>query len=284
MNRIRSAGGVEQQGPFALSPYPHDTALAQGLRQFTAVGLAEIETLALLKRRDTKYVLPAWRLVALLEALYEDYALLEIEGVRCHPYQTLYLDTPDLALFRMHHNGRRKRYKVRCRSYLATDRSFLEIKLHTRKRTTCKVRRELVRPLTRLTPQARAFVARQLAGQFGELPELIPTLGNDFRRITLASERHQERLTLDLGLRLWSERGAVGLSGVVIAEIKQARPCRDAPFVRQMRAWGQRPTSLSKYCLGISLLWPQERHNLFSRQLRLVQQCNKGELDVEWIR
>ncbi len=270
--------------PLRFSPRSHDPALTQGLAAFAPCSLEDLGSLTLLRRTDTKYVLSSRQLSPLLAALRADYALLEIDGVRAHPYRTLYWDTPDLALYQMHHNGRRKRYKVRCRSYLATGQSFLEVKLHTRRRTTEKVRRELARPLTELTPSARLFIERQLAGQFSALPELVPTLGNDFWRITLVSQRHQERLTLDLGLRLWGEQGALELSRIVIVEIKQARQRRDTPSIQQMRAWGVRPTSLSKYCIGISLLWPEVRHNRFHRQLRLIQQRNGGELHVEWIR
>ncbi len=162
MNIIHIA---ERAGPEGLAlddllgpyPRPHGPSLARLLHPYRTVGLAEIEDLALLKRLDTKYVLPAYRLPALLASLPEDYALLEIEGTRLHPYHTLYWDTPGFTLLLMHHNGRRRRYKVRCRSYLSTQCSFLEVKLHTHKCVTAKARCPLVHPLTQLTPFARAF-------------------------------------------------------------------------------------------------------------------------------
>ena len=42
-----------------------------------------------------------------------------------------------------------------------------------------------------------------------------------------------------------------GLSGIVVAELKQERADRTSPFVRIMRAMGYRQAGMSKYCIGM---------------------------------
>ena len=69
----------------------------QLLGRFEAIGLAQMDAVALLDRTDTKYVLHTSQLYTALAALSTDYQVLEIDSVRLHPYRTLYFDTADLA-------------------------------------------------------------------------------------------------------------------------------------------------------------------------------------------
>ncbi|MEZ4517391.1 MAG: VTC domain-containing protein [Chloroflexota bacterium] len=67
-------------------------------------------------------------LLSVLPDLSETYRLLVIEGDGRGHYQTLYFDTSDFAFFRRHQSGGRNRFKVRSRSYVDTNLSFLEVK------------------------------------------------------------------------------------------------------------------------------------------------------------
>ena len=46
----------------------------------------------------------------------------------------------------------------------------------------------------------------------------------------------------------------------------------NSAFVREMRALGVRPTGFSKYCIGVSMLYPEVKHNRFKPQLRRIDQ------------
>jgi hypothetical protein len=99
---------------------------------------------------------------------------------------------------------------------------------------------------------------------------LQPCLSNTFQRITLVPVQGVERVTVDLDLRLLWEGATVSLNGMAVAEVKQEGFSTDSPFVRQMRATGVRSTRFSKYCVGVSMLYPEIKHNRFKPQLRMI--------------
>jgi len=261
---------------WALQPASSSTtpAIAQAdlpdlLAQFSPISLAEMDGVSLLSRTDTKYVLNQPQFLAVLATLPRHYRILEINQVRLNQYQTLYFDTPGFDLYLAHHAGRRNRVKVRSREYLDTHRSFLEIKHKTNKDQTIKHRLPTAGFITRMTPETDEF----LCSQSPATPlNLEPKLGNTFCRLTLVSLHRPERLTLDMQLQFAAADQSVTLPGLVIAEVKQAGHHPDSDFIRQMRARKIQPMGFSKYCMGVSLLYPQVKHNSFKPKLR---QLNK---------
>ncbi len=251
--------------------------VARALAHFAPISLAEMDAVALMDRVDTKYVLGAWQLPALLAALAGDYCVLEVQGVRLNRYRTLYFDTPDLDLYGRHHAGRAERYKVRSRAYLDSGLSFLEVKRKTNKGRTVKERMRTETLLTRITSEAGRFVD----GRVPSAPYLGPVLGNAFLRITLVGRQCAERATIDLDLRFQAGDLHLSLTGVAVVEIKQERADRTSPLVARMRALGIRPTAFSKYCIGVALLYSGVRHNRFKPVLNRVEQIMRGNLDVE---
>lgn len=247
------------------------------LDHFEPIGLAQMDAVALLDRTDTKYVLRAGQLHAALAALHTDYRVLDIDGVRMHPYQTLYFDTADFAMYMRHHAGRPLRYKVRSRQYVDSHRSFLEVKVKTRERRTSKRRIETGEMITQLTPQASSFVDAAIPL---DARALEPKLWNSFVRITLVSKHEAERLTLDLDLRFDDGWQRFDLPGVAIAEVKQDGINRHSDFVRQMRSMAIHTTGFSKYCIGIALLYPGVKHNNFKDKLRLVEKLIREDNHV----
>lgn len=256
---------------------PHFAALAA---RFAPIGLAEMSAVALQDRLDTKFVLSEGQLYDALTALVADYRVLDIHGVRLNRYRTLYYDTADFALFRQHHDGRRNRYKVRARSYVDSRLSFLEVKRKLKRNRTVKERLPTAVLLTRLTPEANAFLNDTLP--FAP-DELEPRLWDEYTRITLVSRHDQERLTLDLSLRFACHQHnappgrAIILPGVAVAEVKQGAHNRNSLFIGRMRAMGVRPIKFSKYCAGVALLHEGVRHNNFKPKLRLVNKLIEEE-------
>lgn len=251
----------------AFSPVA-STDIPSILAHFAPIELREMDTVALQNRTDTKYVLSNTQLGRALRALSDQYRVLEINGVQLNPYQTLYFDTPDFALYLQHHAGKRNRYKVRSRRYAATDQSFLEVKHKTNKNRTVKRRVPTEEIATTCTPELAGFVAASAPRLAGALE---PKLWNAYTRVTLVSTTHIERLTLDVDLSFWTEMRSVTLPGVAVAEVKQDRIDRGSGFMQQMHSLGIQPTGFSKYCIGVALLFPQIKHNNFKPKLRLLQ-------------
>lgn len=237
------------------------------LARLAPISLGEMDAVALQNRTDTKYVLSTQQLTRALCAVGRHYRVLAIDGVRLNPYQTVYFDTPDFALYLQHHAGKANRYKVRSRRYVVTGQSFLELKLKTNKDRTVKRRVEVDALATSCTDEVAGFVA---AHMLAPAAGLEPKLRNEFSRITLVSTAHPERLTIDLDLRFRHDDRSAALPGIAVAEVKQAGVDRRSTFVRHMHEAAIQPTGFSKYCIGVSLLYPHVKHNTFKPKLNLV--------------
>lgn len=241
--------------------------LLAGLATFDPISLGEMDAVALLSRTDTKFLLRTGQLIEALPLLSQHYRVLEIEGERLSPYHTLYFDTPEFELFRWHHAGGRNRYKVRSRRYVQTNVSFFEVKHKVNRFQTVKERIPTHDLVTRLTPEAARFLRERMPS---DSERLQPKLWNLYARITLVNRFVTERVTLDLDLRFSSADRAFELPGVITAEVKQnGRPQRTT-FVQLMRRLGIREGGFSKYCVGVSLLYPHVKHNNFLQQLRTL--------------
>lgn len=243
------------------------------LPQFEPISLAQMAHVALLERMDTKYVLAVAQLYKALMGLTEHYWVLDIEQVRLNHYQTLYFDTADFDLYMSHHAGRRQRYKVRSREYVNSHLSFLEIKAKTANNRTIKNRIQTPSLVTQLTSETNEFMNLYFPS---DRYQLEPKLLNNFSRITLVSKQSPERLTLDLNLEFCNNQDGVTLPGVAIAEVKKAGTHHTSHFIQQMRAMNVHPTGFSKYCVGVSMLYPAIKHNKFKPKLQLVHQLMQG--------
>ena len=120
------------------TPFP--VRLRELAEKFSPISLQEMDSVALLNRRDTKFVMTNEQLLTALSALQNDYRILSVKGFRLNQYRTLYFDTADFDLYNLHINGRAERYKVRSREYMNSRTSFLEVKHKTRKGRTIKDR------------------------------------------------------------------------------------------------------------------------------------------------
>lgn len=243
-------------------------AAAEVLAGYAPISLAEMEAVALLRRVDTKYVLPAGQLLQALSNLQDHYRVLAVEGCRLNRYHNLYFDTPDFELFHQHHKQQRERYKVRCREYVDTQLTYLEVKRKNNRDQTIKSRLQTPAFVDDLAHQGREF----LQGNYPyEDQRLQPVLWNDFRRITLVSRQSIERLTLDINLEFSNGWEQIGLPGVAVAEVKQDGFSIHSAFMQQMCTMKIQPQRFSRYCLGISLFYPQVKHNRFKPRTLLVQ-------------
>jgi len=238
-----------------------DTAFV--LQRFDPITLAEMDGVKLQDRVDTKYVIGADRLPALLEQMLPHYRLLEVDGKRGTAYRSLYFDTPDLKHYRDHHNKRTFRSKVRFREYIGSGLAFLEVKRKTGRGRTDKARMRVEAIPEQLTGEQLLF-AQEAAH---DANPLVPSLWNHFTRYTFVAKDRPERLTMDVDLRFSMPDGSGELDGIVVAELKQERADRSSPFVKLVRAMGERPSGMSKYCIGMLTLRRPVKHNAFKEVL-----------------
>ena len=238
------------------------------LDQYQPITLQEMSGFNLLNRTDTKFVFDIHTLNQVLNSLPDSYRVLQIEDHRLHTYQNLYFDTPQLDMFVQHHRQQRDRYKVRCRFYVDTQGTFLEVKKKNNRDRTIKNRMETSNFVEELPHGYEKFLHQYYPG---ERYDLKPVLWNDFQRMTLVSNGSIERLTLDINLGFSDGWGRMGLPRLVIAEVKQDTFTIHSNFMSKMRKLGVQPRRFSKYCIGIPQFYPQVKSNRFKPRELLVE-------------
>ena len=110
---------------------------------------------------------------------------------------------------------------------------------------------------------------------------LLPKLWVNYTRLTFVSRKLDERLTIDLNLSfsegiILDKKRSKAFSNLVIAEVKQKKVSFSSPFIRLMANRHTRKLSLSKYCLGISMLHPDIKQNLFKSKILTVKKIMHG--------
>jgi hypothetical protein len=197
--------------------------------------------------------------------------VLEIAGRRVHAYRTIYFDTEDMVLYRRHHAGNESRFKVRSRQYVDSQICFLEVKHKTNKDYTIKDRMQTSELVSELDPSNPLLTKTSLGKA-----QVDQKLRSEFLRTTLVSNRGRERATIDVRLNFAGNGREADLPGVAVVEVKQARFDRTSPIIAAMRSAGVPPRGISKYCLGVSLLYPEVKHNSFKPQLTFLERLMRG--------
>ena len=233
------------------------------------ISLKEIETLALMDRVDVKFILHENEFLCALEEVADEYHILEVDGVRASRYLTTYFDTPDFAMYQMHHNGARTRFKLRWRWYLDSSIIFLEVKEKNNRERTRKTRIPLTEPVTDLQTIDLTWLPERFAH---DPATLTPTVWTRFRRLMLADIERGERITVDLDLQLGDADGhIVALPGLVIVEIKQQKFSLASPMARQIHDIHRSPHHISKYCVAMATLYPGIKNNQFKPVIRRLE-------------
>ncbi len=244
-----------------------ETRLRSVAAGFPPITLPRVGELAALDRSDAKYLLDEAVAAALLESLPRDYCVLEVAGQRVSRCRTLYLDTPDLAMYRAHHSRRPFRSKVRSREYLATGDAFFEVKTRGKRGRTTKARAPVTSLVAQLPREGLTTEVRPLSDERGAGDRLQPVLLNEFTRLTLVHVRERERVTMDVDLRFSDGHATLTLPGVVVVEVKQERSNRRSPARSSLRRMGLREERFSKYCAGVALLCDGVKCNGFRPEL-----------------
>lgn len=248
-----------------------DTHIAAALSTFDTVSLDGLNSkAAMLERLDNKYIVPAVRLLPAFEKFRDLFDVLEIEGKRSFVYATRYFDNGEAQSYLDHHQGRRKRCKVRVRTYVDAGFSYLEVKLKDLRNITVKKRLKIEAPAFGLSAEAIDFIDACHAEMYGTplARALQPVIEMEYARITLVAKEGGERMTIDTNLS-FSNQGSsrAAPAGQFILETKSARGNGVADKI--LRSEHLHPTKqCSKYCVGMAALGYVEKHNRFLPALR----------------
>ena len=237
------------------------------LEKFSPVSLEDIDEVKLMNRIDQKYWFHSSKLNGALHAALPHYDVLEINGQRLMDYQTTYFDTPEDSMYLKHHNRKLNRHKIRQRKYASTDSSFLEIKFKTNKKRTIKKRIASEFEAPEFRQNELDFIVEKSPFE-GE--NLLPSLHNKFKRITLIHKKKLDRCTIDIAPSFWNKNGKVSIDNLVIFELKKGRNLNMSPFIAILRQLRIRQTGLSKYCTGRALLDAELKQNAFKPRLRFL--------------
>jgi hypothetical protein len=243
------------------------TDLSSILMRFEPISLQEMDGVRLMNRTDTKFMIGIKQLEQLLLSLDANYRVLEVEGARINRYKTLYFDTPDFLCYRQHHSGKRNRFKVRKREYVESHISYLEYKEKTNKGRTIKSRIKLGEIDDTLNDRENAFIDERTHRHF----TYEPKLWNSFGRITLVDTVAGERLTIDTDIAFEMADSLAGIPELVIIEVKRDENSGASEVLRQLKHQLVRPESMSKYCLGVALLYPEMKSNNFKQKLLKIE-------------
>lgn len=236
-------------------------SLSDLLEQRPSVTLDALAPLSLLDRIDSKFVVHQEQLRQVLARLDDEYFVLEIDGIRASSYLTTYFDTPDFAMYLDHHNGKRSRYKVRCRTYMDSGAAFVEVKVKTNKERTVKYRRPVPAHLTSLSTLDCSWLPLTFPYQVDDLHAVV---WNRFTRITLASFKHRERITIDANVTFGSGPQSFSYLGLCIVEVKQPKfSLVHSPFARQLHQMHLQPQAFSKFCIAATYFYAGCKTNRF---------------------
>ena len=248
--------------------------IEESLSCLSPIFLAEMGSVKLMNRIDTKYVVPTHLLPIILDAAKEDYFVQEIDSKRVASYDTMYYDTVTLDMYLRHHNRQLVRQKIRVRNYVDTQQTFLEVKRKNNKGRTKKKRVEVpgfdIQSDTLGISKKGTWTVEQFIAQKSNYrwAELIPHLRTKFRRITLVNKAMTERLTIDFDLA-WDNvitNESKTYDGLSIIELKQDGHIHSL-MTNIMLNFRVHPMKISKYCIGTVLTTSGLKHNRFKTKL-----------------
>lgn len=235
-----------------------------------AISLEELQSRAeLLTRVDRKYLLRPAQAEAVLDRLDAGCRVLEIDGRRSFGYASTYFDTPDRESFHATATGRRRRWKVRTRTYLDSGQRWLEIKTQGLRGRTLKERipvqpdhgDELAEEVVTLIEQ-RLRAVRAIDRPW----RARPTLHTAYDRCTVLLADGTSRATIDTRLR-WSLPDGTHLDPKDLVILETKSPGSATALDRLLWGTGHRPARISKFGTGLALLDPTLPANRWHRHL-----------------
>ena len=234
--------------------------------QLQPITLEEMSGIKLMNRTDTKFVTNKHKLARLLEMAQGQYYAQLTNDSRIAEYITTYWDTDDLNYYFEHHNGRAPRQKVRVRTYVGSDLTFLEVKTKNNHGRTKKKRIEVPsQEVAEVKAEADEFLMQRT---HRTLDDIHPTVQNHFHRITLVNMAKTERLTIDFDVLFhnFETNDETGTGELVIIELKRDGNVY-SPILDMLRQLRIKPSGFSKYCIGSVMTNQDLKHNMFKEKM-----------------
>ncbi len=253
------------------------------LHSFDPISLDDLNAKAeMMARIDNKYVVGRAALQRLIPDLAGQFEILDINRRRAFTYDTRYFDDARHSAYYEHHQGLRKGFKVRTRSYADAGLCYLEVKVKGQRGMTMKNRIPHDPAQSGvLTDAALAFAQNTYAEHYGKAfgYHLQWTLDIRYKRITLVAKEGGERMTIDTDLHFASANKSLRVgTDVFIIETKSdlGRGFAD----RCLRRVHERPMKkCSKYCVGMATLGEVTRFNRFLPTMRKLDLVDRDVMD-----
>jgi VTC domain. len=242
---------------------------------YDLIGLEEMDKVCLMNRIDTKFWFHRRSLAEMFHSIQPNYFILSINGITELPYLTEYFDTLSDSMYIAHHNGKLNRYKIRRRSYVSSGISFLEVKFSNNKGRTIK--RRVITPLNQhgFNEAEDAFLRQYTPFS---VADLVPSLTNEFLRVTLVNKNYTERCTVDFNLHFETSSNQKHLSELVIVEIKSDGVPVNSPLSLFMRDQRIKASGFSKYCIGRAYTDSYLKKNAFKQKMRMIEKTCAANL------
>ena len=242
-----------------------DARIYELLQHLEPITLEQMSSIRLMNRTDTKFVTNKEHLARLLEMAQGKYYAQFTNDSRIANYMTTYWDTDNHRFFLEHHNGRAPRQKVRVRTYMDSQLTFLEVKTKNNHGRTKKKRVEV---------PSQEIAVQGPNGEFVEglvhqgLTEMHPTVRNQFHRITLVNYDKTERLTIDYDVHFHNmeTNSDANVGPLVIIELKRDGNVY-SPVLEILRTLRIKPSGFSKYCIGSVMTNKSLKQNLFKPKM-----------------
>ena len=241
------------------------------LNSFKPIALNEMDSVNLMNRLDSKYVIPIKSLVDVINKIQSEYRVLSINNTRLFTYDNVYFDTEDYKLYQQHHNGKLTRFKFRVREYCESDQLYFELKLKNNKGKTDK---------KRIKTNSKNLCAEHLdfLKEYIKLNETyLPSLNVKFKRFTLVNNAKTERITFDTELIYQCSKNSKMYDYFCIIEIKENGRSKSSFLRRVLREMRLNPSSISKYCFGMSNINANNvKTNLLKEKFRSINKLANG--------
>lgn len=255
------------------------------LSQFSAISLEETNQSAqMLNRIDNKYIVDKRALLSLLDQMKSRFRILSIAERRIFSYRSCYFDD-DARCFREHQQGRRKRFKVRTRLYVESNKAYFEVKIKGKRSQTQKSRTVCERFSDFTIDEAQNEMLRSLyETSYGKefRYDMKPALHVCYQRFTLVSSTGGERTTIDFNLGFASPNGKRVQIGddFIIIETKSSNGRGIADSLMK-RNHIRTASGCSKYCVGMVLTGEVQRFNKFRPIVNVVRSRMAGQQSSE---
>jgi hypothetical protein len=241
---------------------------------YNRITLDEMDSVKLLNRIDTKYVVNKNLIPFILSKISDYYRVLEINDKRIFLYNTLYYDTENDFMYLAHHNGKTNRTKIRYRKYVDSNLCFLEIKNKIKGNRTIKCRTKIENIETSISEFAKIFIEKNTSFQNILLE---PKIFTNFSRITLVNNAMTERVTIDFDLKFGNNGSSRALENVAIIELKRDENARGSNLVEVLALMRAYPHGFSKYCIGRAILDENLKANNFKEIILTINKINNGK-------